>query len=154
MFIALRAAACLLSLLFFTSETWAEASLWNQKYSELPKFEARGWSETDFTAKGCEKTREGLRVCRYALFGAAEVFAVGEEFSDETSTISLKCRCDSDTFRTFAVYLMRAANTEPDEILSVLLVSVLAKTVLVTDGMTFSAWRDEAGFMFVMTVND
>ncbi|MBT9373409.1 hypothetical protein [Rhizobium sp. CSW-27] len=153
---AWRFAICWFFSLFSPAAIAADSSLSAHRYDALPTFSARGWSETDFSNRECRSTGEEGRVCRYVLLQTAEVAAFASGADENITAVALHCpleQCDTTEFGALAVYLMRGAGDDPDEVLQVLLAGALAKSVLVAGELTLSATKDEEGFIFIMQFN-
>lgn len=139
-------------ILILPAKAVSAADLWSHPYDAIPTLKARGWSEGDLVSRGCEE-RDGAAACRYSLLGTADVLAFGEPSNRATTAIMVRCQfdqCSSEMFRAFAVYVMRAANEDTDDVLTMLLASAFAKRLFIADGMAFSAYKQGEEYVFLM----
>lgn len=134
----------------------ADQRLWHLAPSELIGFDARGWSPADLKLKNCETRNENRSVCEYALFATADVYAFADKIDGTINSISIRCEftsCSDETFLAFSVYLMRAANADSDDVLTVLLESALAKTMVIFDDQILMAYKNNNSYVLIIKQN-
>lgn len=150
-------AIAVLTMFSGINSAFAETTIWDHPYNKLSSFEARGWTENDFRATGCEPASDDLRVCRYLLLDQTIVSAFANGRSDNVSGITVECldnsRCNRQAFNASVLYVLRSVNEDTDDMNFLLLASTMANRTVTTAGIDFAALGDKQGLLFAMALS-